>query len=267
MLSMREEQRLQRAEQQPALKTHNVAKVATHLSHGVQAANAPQVLMLSNRPAEGEAIAELEANGFVVKQLDSRGTPEPMDLAEADVIVLALSSASEACEWCRTLRGRQIQLPIMASIDKVTAFDEALLLELGADQVVTASDETRLMVSRLRALLRRSTGSVKPPSEEVLTFGRLTIDSRARRVMLAGEAVPVSACEFDLLWMLASHAGEVLRRDFVQMQLRGFIGAESHRYIDARFYRLRHRFGNTPEVIARIRTVRPYGYLFAKLDW
>ena len=225
------------------------------------------ILVVANESIDELLQGELERNGFRITELDFQATPDRIRHTKPDVVILAADNAYHASQWCRAFRLQQMMLPVHVILPTYTSFDEALMLELGADWVGDHAIEPRLLASRLRALLRRMQAAATSDPLQSLQFGRLTIDAAARRVTLADRDIEMSSAEFDLLWLLASRAGEVLKRDAVQMALRGFASDDSHRFIDARLYRLRKRFGNTSEVASRIRTVRPLGYLFAKLDW
>jgi two-component system OmpR family response regulator/two-component system response regulator RstA len=77
----------------------------------------------------------------------------------------------------------------------------------------------------------------------------------------------MTSAEFDLLWLLASHAGELMHRDDILRRLRGLEHAHGDRSVDARLYRLRRRFGDAEGVLRRIKTIRPHRYLFSVEPW
>lgn len=228
---------------------------------------AAKILLLSNKPVNLPLVSALRTEGFDVSSIESRTAPEPVRLARATLAFIMLESATAAADWLRTLRAWQVKIPLVVAIKTLTGFDEVILLELGADQVMALDDEPRVTIARLRAALRRTLKSAATQQGSLLTFGRLTINARTRNVQLGEKPIRVTSGEFDLLWLLASRAGETVSRDELQMRLRGFIGEQSHRFVDARFYRMRHRFGSSPEVNARIRTVRSTGFLFTDVAW
>ena len=84
---------------------------------------------------------------------------------------------------------------------------------------------------------------------------------------LGSEAIDLTTAEFDLLWLLARHAGSILSRDDLLQELRGIGFDGLDRSIDARISRLRRKLGDDPENPSRIKTVRGKGYLFSKHDW
>ncbi len=85
--------------------------------------------------------------------------------------------------------------------------------------------------------------------------------------MLGSDALELTTAEFDLLWLLASHAGEILSRDDIMNALRGIGFDGLDRSIDARISRLRKKLGDNPDTPTRIKTVRGKGYLFSRSDW
>jgi two-component system OmpR family response regulator/two-component system response regulator RstA len=141
-------------------------------------------------------------------------------------------------------------------------------LEIGADDYVTKPVEPRVLVAHVKAMLRRAAGGASATSEEIeLTFGRLRIHGINREVVLGSERIELSPAEFDLLWMLASHAGTVLQRNDILKSLRGLSYNGADRSVDARLYRLRRRFGDEKWAASRIKTIRPQGYMFSTEPW
>jgi len=100
-----------------------------------------------------------------------------------------------------------------------------------------------------------------------LSFGIFTISQATRSAHLGNDAIDLTTAEFDLLWLLARHAGSILSRDDLLQELRGIGFDGLDRSIDARISRLRRKLGDDPENPSRIKTVRGKGYLFSKHDW
>ena len=100
-----------------------------------------------------------------------------------------------------------------------------------------------------------------------LAFGSFRISQATRSAHLGAEAIDLTTAEFDLLWLLARHAGSILSRDDLLQQLRGIGFDGLDRSIDARISRLRRKLGDDPENPTRIKTVRGKGYLFSRHDW
>jgi len=146
---------------------------------------------------------------------------------------------------------------------------------VGADAPSPKPVQPRLLLARIKALLRRSPATpgsgggdgsdAGAPVE--LTFGRFRISQATRSTSLGDDRIDLTTAEFDLLWLLARHAGNILSRDDLLQELRGIGFDGLDRSIDARISRLRRKLGDDPENPTRIKTVRGKGYLFSKHDW
>ena len=144
--------------------------------------------------------------------------------------------------------------------------DQVAGLEIGADDYVKKPVEPRVLLARVRALLRRSRGP-REESPVELRFGGLHVDGRSRRVHLEGEELDLTTTEYDLLHLLATHAGSVLSRDELFRRLRGIEYDGIDRSIDIAISRLRRKLERDPADPQRIRTVWRRGYLFAPDAW
>lgn len=195
-----------------------------------------------------------------------------------DLIILdVMLPGKSGFEICRDIRSWYLGfiLIMTASEDNI---DEIVGLELGADDYLAKPIEPRLLLARVRALLRRKqtefdavipsatattdTITTHITNEMSLTFNELTINNENRKVILNGQEVDFTTAEFDLLWLLASHAGQILSRDDIFSQVRGIDFDGSDRSIDARISRLRRKLNDDPDNPKRIKTVRGKGYLF-----
>jgi DNA-binding response OmpR family regulator len=122
------------------------------------------------------------------------------------------------------------------------------------------------LLARIKAQLRRL-DTTPDTAQDQLRFGGLEIDSVAKSVILDASPVSLSSTEFDLLWTLASHAGEVMHRNDLVQLLRGFDYDGFDRTIDVRVSRLRKKLGDTGKEPERIKTVWGKGYLFVPGAW
>ena len=149
---------------------------------------------------------------------------------------------------------------------------QATLPRLGL-RGATAELAWRLVpVSRLRAILRRRNEHRHQPglpaasSAELLRFGRLEIDPFAHTARLDNQPCELTAYQFDLLLVLARHAGRVLSRDSLMELLKGEPLEAFDRSIDVHMSRIRAAVEDDPKKPRRIITVRGAGYLFAKVQ-
>jgi DNA-binding response OmpR family regulator len=100
--------------------------------------------------------------------------------------------------------------------------------------------------------------------EKTIELGQLRIERENRTVRIFGKPVEMSTAEFDLLWLLASHAGEILTRDLIYEKIRGFDYDGLDRSIDLRVSRLRKKLGDSAKRPRLIKSVRGIGYLFVR---
>ncbi|KFZ36942.1 chemotaxis protein CheY [Shewanella mangrovi] len=144
--------------------------------------------------------------------------------------------------------------------------DQIRGFELGADDYVVKPVDPGLLVARINNLLRRHS---KPVVEEGhgLSFGKLNIDPQTQMIRLADSSVDLTAHEFELLWLLASQAGQVLSRQYIYQCLLNIDFDGRDRKIDVRISRLRKKLGDNIETPFRIKTVWGQGYLFAPEAW
>ena len=141
------------------------------------------------------------------------------------------------------------------------AMDRVVGLEMGADDYLPKPFEPRELLARLRAILRRAKGESK---SEMLRFGRLEIDLGARQVKLDGEERPLTGYQFELLQILAQHAGRVMSRDALMDLVKHERLEAFDRSIDVHISRIRAAIEDDAKKPRRVITVRGAGYVFAK---
>lgn len=182
--------------------------------------------------------------------------------SQPDLVVLDLMlPGADGLAVCREVRSRGYRNPILMLTARTDDMDQILGLEMGADDYVAKPAKPRVLLARVKALLRRvETDQESTPSR--LEFGQLIIDNAAREVLLDGVPVDLTSAEYDLLWLLASNAGNVLSRETIFEKLRGIQYDGQDRSIDVRISRIRPKVGDDPDNPRRIKTVRSKGYLF-----
>ena len=137
---------------------------------------------------------------------------------DAVILDLMLPDA-DGLDLCRKLRATS-DVPILMLTARGEPMDKVVGLEIGADDYLAKPFEPRELQARLRAILRRK-GSGGTAPAEILRFGRLEIDSAAHAARLDGVPCELTAYQFDLLLVLARHAGRVLSRDALMDLLKG----------------------------------------------
>lgn len=185
-----------------------------------------------------------------------------------DMVLLDIMlPGKDGYQVCRELRQFYRQ-PILILTANDEELDEILGLELGADDYMPKPVRPRVLLARIKALLRRSTTSENQNSQpQQLNFGNLILDQTAKSVVLAANTVTLSSTEFELLWTLASHAGEVMSRQQLVQQLRGIDYDGFDRTIDVRISRIRKKLNDNTEEPEKIKTIWGKGYLFVPNAW
>src|SRR5690606_4612926 len=208
----------------------------------------------------------LESNGMDVTVVnDGEEAVRRIRADQPDLVVLDLMlPGADGLTVCREVRPA-VRNPILMLTARTDDMDQVLGLEMGADDYVAKPVKPRVLLARIRALLRRvETEHERDQPQMRLEFGNLVIDNSAREVVLEGKSVDLTSAEYDLLWLLASNAGNVLSRETIFEKLRGIQYDGQDRSIDVRISRIRPKVGDDPDNPRRIKTVRSKGYLFVK---
>jgi DNA-binding response OmpR family regulator len=182
----------------------------------------------------------------------------PFDLIVSDVNMPTLDGFS----LCRRLRGMGSSVPIILLTSRDTEIDEALGLELGADDYVAKPFSTRILLARVSALLRRETFRARSVerSAEVVRVGPLMLDIERLEASYGGTKVTLTLSEFRLLEALARRPGVVLSRDRLLEVVRGDESVVVDRIIDTYVRRLRRKLEAVSPGFSDIETVVGAGY-------
>jgi len=168
---------------------------------------------------------------------------------------------------CRELR-ETFDGPILIFTARDSDIDQVIGLEAGADDYITKPVDPMVLLARTRALLRRVETFDKPNhTGGDIILGGLRISPSAQEVILDGRHVRLTTHEFELLLLLARHAGTVLNRDDIFRNLRGIDYDGLDRSIDGRISKLRGKLGDSATLPTRIKTVWGKGYLLVPDAW
>jgi two-component system, OmpR family, phosphate regulon response regulator OmpR len=182
-----------------------------------------------------------------------------------DLVILDLMLPDgDGLDFCRSLRAlpHAAAVPVLMLSARGEPMDRVIGLELGADDYLAKPFEPRELLARIKALLRR--GSHVAPMGEVLRFGRLEVDLGARVARIAGAECDLTSHQFELLVVMARHAGRVLTRDQIMDTLKGHPMEAFDRSIDVHISRIRAAIEDDPKAPKRVLTVRGAGYVFAR---
>jgi len=202
----------------------------------------------------------LSASGYRVQEagdgaigLRTARTSQP-DLILLDLMLPNMSGL----EFCRALR-KTSRVPIIMLTAKDAEVDKIVGFELGADDYITKPFSIREVLARVNAVLRRSRAeAAESPVPDRDTIGTFVIDRAARRVLLEGAEVKVTAREFDLLSHLLANPGRVHSRDALLQNVWGADFSGDQKTVDVHVRWLREKFAD--RVTFAIVTIRGLGY-------
>lgn len=157
----------------------------------------------------------------------------------------------ESREW----RG----IPVLMVTAKTTELDKVKGLDLGADDYMTKPFGVMELISRVKALLRRSAGTRQ--GEKVLTMGSIVLEREKRAVSVDNAPVELTYKEYELLQLLLSNGGAVTTRETILEKVWGTDFQGESRTLDMHIKTLRRKLGPAG---AMIRTVRNVGYMLSE---
>jgi DNA-binding response OmpR family regulator len=229
-----------------------------------------RVLIVEDDEQVVEVLApHLRAYGFDTEHEVRGDTAVSRILAtKPDAVVLDFGlPGKDGSEVCHAVRPAY-QGVIIALTKRASELDHILALECGADDFLAKPVHAPILLAHLRAALRRGCRLDLPRQRgSALQFGELKIDLLSRSVSLRREEIILTTAEFDLLWMLAKRAGEVVSRVEIRAEIRGLDDAGIDRTMDMRVSRLRKVLNDDADTPRGIKTVRGKGYLFNPTGW
>ena len=222
------------------------------------------ILVVEDEPSIGEVVSlYLKRAGYAVSVVrDGEAALGSLARQLPDLVVLDLMLPKvDGLEITRWLRGRGDTPIIMLTARKEEA-DRIAGLEMGADDYVVKPFSPQELVSRVRAVLRRTRGPVGAAGEQALAFEGLAIDPKTRLVTVRGEERVLTAKEFDLLLLLARHPRQVFTRDQLLDQVWGLTEYIDPGTVTVHVRRLREKIEANPTTPQTIVTVWGVGYKF-----
>lgn len=232
----------------------------------------PLVLVVDDDPDLRELLATyLGANGYRVRAV-ADGAALRAALAQGpqpDAIVMDLMLPGEdGLSLTRHVKAHSA-VPVLMLSAKGEEMDRVIGLEVGADDYLAKPFGPRELLARLRALLRRPSPQSAPVADASTAhsrvFGPYTLDVVGHRLLRAGQELPLTTADFELLDVFTSRPNRVLSRDVLVELLKGFDRDAFDRSMDNRVTRLRRKIEPVPAHPVYIRTVRGEGYLFNPL--
>jgi len=201
----------------------------------------------------------LTKNGFSVDMVhNGADAVSVIQQTQPDLVILDIMLPDKnGNEVCREVRSfYQGAILMLTALDD--DMDQMLGLELGADDYIIKPVQPRLLLTRIRTILRR-TNQNESFNNTIINAGELEIDSANRLVKVAEKSIELTSAEFELLLLLSQEIGQVVDRNTIVQELRGFEYDGLDRSIDRRISRLRKKLSANSKG-ELIKTVRGKGY-------
>jgi two-component system OmpR family response regulator len=224
--------------------------------------NKPRVVVVDDEEHITELLAMgLSYNGFEVERVASgRAALTAIDRQKPDLVVLDVMlpdlDGFEVARRLRQVEGAGTRVPIIFLTARDATQDKIEGLRLGSDDYVTKPFSIEELIERVKAVLRRSTGT--GAGEHKMTYADLELDEDTRDVWRAGKLIELTPTEYKLLHYLLANARRVLTRDQILEQVWDYTFAGNASVLETYISYLRHKVDAVDPPL--IHTVRGVGY-------
>lgn len=202
----------------------------------------------------------LETTGFQARGFEEgKSFLEALALETPDLILMDIMLPGEdGISLLKRLKtsSKTRDIPVIMVTAKGAEYDKVKGLDLGADDYVTKPFGMMELVSRIKAVLRRS-GAAKKKAEDIIVSGSLEINTKKHEVKADGEVVGLTLKEYELLKRLMENPNIVMTRDSLLEEIWGYDFDGETRTVDVHIRTLRQKLGKCGE---RVETVRGVGY-------
>jgi two-component system, OmpR family, KDP operon response regulator KdpE len=222
-----------------------------------------RVLVVDDEPQIGRLLkTSLCVRGYeVAVATDGQMTLDMTAMWQPDVLLLDLGLPTiDGFEVCRRVRGWS-QVPIIILTVRDAETDKVVALDLGADDYITKPFGTNELLARIRVALRHA-ARASASEEPTLRFEDLTVDLVHRRITVCGEDVHLTPTEYELLRVLATHAGKVLTHRMLLQTVWGSTHEQDVATLRVFVTQLRRKIEPHPEQPHYIVTEPGIGYRF-----
>ena len=207
----------------------------------------------------------LEKEGFAVTEAARGDTALESFRKETPALVLldVMLPGVDGLQVLREIR-QSSKVPVIMLTARDETFDKVLGLELGADDYVTKPFETKELVARVKAVLRRAPAAEEKaaPNDDTLRFPQFTISLARYEVTYEGRELDMPPKELEVLYYLASHPNMVFTREQLLERVWGFDFFGDSRTVDVHIKRLREKLPECEKYGWEIHTVWRVGYKF-----
>ena len=202
----------------------------------------------------------LETTGFQARGFEEgKSFLEALALETPDLILMDIMLPGEdGISLLKRLKNssKTRDIPVIMVTAKGAEYDKVKGLDLGADDYVTKPFGMMELVSRIKAVLRRS-GASKKKAEDIIVSGNLEINTKKHEVKADGEVIGLTLKEYELLKRLMENPNIVMTRDSLLEEIWGYDFDGETRTVDVHIRTLRQKLGKCGE---RVETVRGVGY-------
>ena len=222
------------------------------------------ILIVEDEPSIAEVVGlYLNRAGYQVTfARDGLEAQNKIESHSPDLIVMDLMlPIVDGFELTRWLRDRS-DVPIIMLTARRDEVDRIAGLEMGADDYILKPFSPQEVVSRVRAVLRRTSPKPGEPSEKPLSFPSMVIDPQTRLVNINKREITLTAKEFDTLWLLAQHPRQVFTRNHVLERVWGISDYIDPSTVTVHIRRLREKIEPDPSNPQHLLTVWGVGYKF-----
>jgi len=224
----------------------------------------PIILVVDDEPSIGEVVTiYLQRAGYQVNVArDGQAALEAIEQHPPDLVVLDLMLPKvDGLEIARRVR-EQGDTPIIMLTARRDESDRITGLEMGADDYVVKPFSPQELVSRVKAVLRRTRGPASGSTERAIEFTGIHIDPKTHMVLVRGKEESLTAKEFDLLWLLARHPRQVFSREQLLDLVWGMTEVVDPSTVTVHMRRLREKIELDPSNPHHLQTVWGVGYKF-----
>ena len=208
----------------------------------------------------------LEKEGYtVILCHDGQEAVAKFNALNPDMILLDIMLPSlDGWQVCREIR-KKSNVPIIMLTAKGETFDKVLGLELGADDYVVKPFDTKEVVARIKAVLRRISQSAQTEEVKEVVYDKLVVNMTRYELKVNGKVIDTPPKELELLFHLASNPNRVFTRDQLLDEVWGFEYYGDSRTIDVHVKRLREKLEGVSDQWS-LKTVWGVGYKFEVKD-
>ena len=224
----------------------------------------PLILIVEDEPSIAEVVSlYLKRAGYrVLLTTDGQSALNLLQIQVPDLVVLDLMlpkiDGFELTRWLRT----HSEVPIIILTARRDEADRIAGLEMGADDYILKPFSPQEVVSRVRAVLRRTRANAPNPAEKPLVFSDIRVDPQTRLVIVRDHEVMLTAKEFEMLWLLARHPRQVFTRHQLLERVWGLTDYIDPSTVTVHIRRLREKIEADPSIPEHILTVWGVGYKF-----